>query len=187
MNTTATTALTDGRVLIRPITLDDVGPTYVAWLRDPEVNQYLETRHSEQTLETVADFVRGILGNPDQHLFAICTMPGERHVGNIKVGPVKHPHGLADVSLFIGDRGAWGQGVATAAIKLISRFAIEGLGLRKLSAGVYGPNAGSAKAFLRAGYRQEGLRRRHYLMGSDMVDALEFGFCADDLSPKRQP
>jgi RimJ/RimL family protein N-acetyltransferase len=174
-------------VLIRPITLDDVSPRYVDWLRDPEVNQYLETRHSEQTLESVAAFVRSILATPDQHLFAICMMPEERHVGNIKVGPIKHPHGLADVSLFIGDRGAWGQGVATAAIKLISRFAIERLGLRKLSAGVYAPNTGSAKAFLRAGYQQEGLRRRHYLMGSEMVDALEFGLCAEDLSQQGQP
>ncbi len=186
MNTSATTPLTDGRILIRPITQDDVGPAYVNWLRDPEVNQYLETRHSEQTLETVAAFVQSILANPDQHLFAICMMPGERHVGNIKVGPVKHPHGLADVSLFIGDRSAWGQGVATAAIKLVSRFAIEHLGLRKLSAGVYAPNTGSAKAFLRAGYRQEGLRRRQYLLESDMVDALEFGLCPEDLTEQTQ-
>ncbi len=186
MNSAATIPLNDGRVLIRPISMDDVSPTYVDWLRDPEINQYLETRHTEQTLASVGDFVRAMIASPDQHLFAICLGPEQRHVGNIKVGPVKHPHGLADVSLFIGDRSAWGQGVATAAIKLISRFAIETLGLRKLNAGVYGPNTGSAKAFLRAGYQQEGLRRRHYLMGSEMVDALEFGLCAEDLDTKRQ-
>lgn len=182
MNSPATTTLTDGRVTIRPISLEDVNQTYVNWLRDPEVNQYLETRHTEQTLASVGDFVRAMIASPDQHLFAIC-MDG-KHVGNIKVGPIKHPHQLADVSLFIGDRGAWGKGVATAAIRLISRFAILTLGLKKLNAGVYGPNLGSAKAFLKAGYTQEGLRRRHYRFGSGMVDALEFGLCAEDLDKK---
>ena len=190
MNSAATTSLSDGLVTIRPISMDDVNDTYVAWLRDPMVNQYLETRHTDQTLATVGEFVRGILADSSQHLFAICLMPeGQhvgRHVGNIKVGPIKQPHRLADVSLFIGDRDAWGKGVATAAIRLISRFAIETLGLRKLNAGVYAPNTGSAKAFLRAGYTQEGVRRRHYLMGSEMVDALEFGLCAEDIDLKRQ-
>lgn len=179
MNSPATMPMSDGRVTIRPISMDDVNQTYVDWLRDPEVNQYLETRHTEQTLASVGDFVRAMIASGDQHLFAIC-LDG-KHVGNIKVGPVRHYHHLADVSLFIGDRSAWGQGVATAAIGLISRFAIKTLGLKKLNAGVYGPNLGSAKAFLKAGYTQEGLRRRHYKLGSDMVDAFEFGLCAEDL------
>ncbi|MBX7199598.1 MAG: GNAT family N-acetyltransferase [Rhodospirillaceae bacterium] len=184
MNSPATTAISDGRVMIRPISMDDVNQTYVDWLRDPEVNQYLETRHTEQTLASVGDFVRAMIASPDQHLFAICL--DDKHVGNIKVGPVKQPHLLADVSLFIGDRDAWGKGVATAAIRLISRFAILTLGLKKLNAGVYGPNIGSAKAFLGAGYTQEGLRRRHYKCGSDMVDAFEFGLCAEDLDAKNK-
>ncbi len=179
MNSPATIPMSDGRVAIRPISTGDVTQTYVDWLRDPEVNRYLETRHTEQTLASVGDFVRAMIASADQHLFAIC-LDG-KHVGNIKVGPVKHPHPLADVSLFIGDRAAWGKGVATAAIKLISRFAIRTLGLKKLNAGVYGPNIGSAKAFLNAGYTQEGLRRRHCRCGSDMVDVFEFGLCAEDL------
>ncbi len=179
MNSPATIPMTDGRVTIRPISLDDVTQTYVNWLRDPEVNQYLETRHTEQSMASVGDFVRAMISSPDQHLFAICV--DGKHVGNIKVGPIKHPHQLADVSLFIGDRTAWGKGVASAAIKLISRFAIRTLGLKKLNAGVYGPNTGSAKAFLNAGYTQEGLRRRHFKCGSDMVDSFEFGLCAEDL------
>ena len=119
MNSPATIPMTDGRVTIRPISLDDVTQTYVNWLRDPEVNQYLETRHTEQSMASVGDFVRAMISSSDQHLFAICV--DGKHVGNIKVGPIKHPHQLADVSLFIGDRTAWGKGVASAAIKLITQ------------------------------------------------------------------
>jgi len=71
--------------------------------------------------------------------------------------------------------------VAGVAIGLISRYAVRTLRLRKLAAGVYAPNVGSARAFVRAGYRQEGLRRRHLTLDGRPVDLLEFGLCADEL------
>jgi RimJ/RimL family protein N-acetyltransferase len=174
-----TYALGGHHVTLRPIALADVNDRYVGWLRDPEVNRYLETRFTEQTLATVTDFVKRAMAAKDEHLFAIC-LDGV-HVGNIKVGPVKSRHKLADVSLFVGERAAWGKGVATAAIVLASRHALHELGLRKLHAGIYAPNVGSAKAFARAGFKQEGLRRRHYLLEGESVDVLEFGLCADEI------
>lgn len=170
----------DGQVTLRPVTEADVTPAYVGWLNDPEVSRYLETRFSVQTLDTVADYVRQTLANKNETFFAICFGPDRRHIGNIKVGPIKHPHAVADVSLFIGDRMAWGRGVAGVAIALISRYAIRDLKLRKLSAGVYAPNVGSAKAFLRVGYKQESLKRKHLLLDGKPVDLLEFGLCADE-------
>jgi len=181
-----TTAPEDLEVMLRPVTLEDVTPTYVAWLQDPEVNQYLETRFSPQTLETVRAFVQRMLASSDEFLFAICAGTDCRHVGNIKVGPIKKYHNIADVSLFIGDRGVWGRGVATRAIAQITRHAFDVLKVRKLAAGVYGPNAGSAKAFLRAGYKQEGLRPQHYVMNGTPVDLLEFGLTADDFAKERK-
>jgi [ribosomal protein S5]-alanine N-acetyltransferase len=179
-STTPTIVAADGQVTLRPVTLDDVTPIYVAWLNDPVVNRYLETRFATQTLETVATYVRSTIANPLEHFFAICLGVERRHVGNIKVGPIKHPHRLADVSLFIGDRDAWGRGVAKVAIGLISRFAIRDLQLSKLSAGVYAPNVGSAKAFLSNGYLQEAVRRKHLLLDDQPIDLLEFGLCADE-------
>lgn len=179
MNSGATTSLTDGRVLIRPITMEDVTPAYVDWLRDPEVNQYLETSR-QQTEKTVREFVKAMIADDSQHLFAICLLPGKHHVGNIKVGPVRKSHKVADVSLFIGDRNAWGKGVATAAIKLVSRHAFDSLAVQKLSASMYTPNTGSARAFEKAGYQREGLRRRHLMKDGEMWDIFEYGLCADD-------
>jgi ribosomal-protein-alanine N-acetyltransferase len=171
-------------VAIRPIGMGDVCQTYADWLRDPLVNRYLETRHSEQTIASVAAFVRAMMAHPDQHLFAICVGPDAKHVGNIKIGPIVRPHGLADISLFVGERSAWGRGVATAAIRLATRFGFEQLGLQKLSASVYAPNVASAKAFLRVGYSQEGHRRKHFRMGEERVDCFEFGMCAEDPATK---
>lgn len=172
--------LEEGRIYLRTLTEGDVGDTYIAWLNDPMVNRFLETRHRKQDMEAVVEFVRRVNMRPDEHLFAICLKASGKHVGNIKVGPVKPNHSLADVSLFIGDRDCWGKGYATEAIRAISRHAIKDLRIVKLNATAYTLNQGSISAFLKAGYRNEGTRRKHYMLNGEPADLTELGMCADE-------
>lgn len=174
--------LVSKRIHLRPLSMADCTALYVAWLNDPGVNRYLETRHVPQTLERVREFVAGVNARDDEHLLGIFLDEGDRHIGNIKVGPVSCHHLVADVSLFIGEQGAWGYGYATEAIVTVSRFAFTELGVRKLAAGMYAPNQASYKAFLKAGYKPEGLRRKHYLLGEEMCDILEVGLLPEDLA-----
>lgn len=64
------------------------------------------------------------------------------------------------LGLLIGERGAWGRGHGSEAIRLASDYAFRELGVRKLTAGCYADNVGSATAFRRAGWREEGRRPR---------------------------
>ncbi|MGE0483648.1 MAG: GNAT family N-acetyltransferase [Gammaproteobacteria bacterium] len=177
-----TTTVTSARLLLRPLDDGDCTPDYVAWLEDPEVNQFLETRHQPQTLESVREFVRAVNARDNEHLFGIFLREGARHIGNIKVGPVLARHPVADVSLLIGARDCWGQGYAAEAIRAVSEHAFRHLGVRKLAAGMYVANQGSLRAFLKAGYRQEGHRRAHYLVGDQMSDVIEVGLLPADLA-----
>jgi RimJ/RimL family protein N-acetyltransferase len=137
---------------LRPITVDDCTPTYVAWLNDPEVTKFLETRWHPQTIKTVRAFVEGILAQQSSHLLAIIESETGRHVGNIKIGPVNPHHLSADISFFIGDKTCWGKGYATAAIRGATAWAFSTLGLQTLRAGAYGENIGSCKALEKSGY-----------------------------------
>ena len=168
------------RLHLRPLTAADVTQAYVGWLNDPEVTRFLETRHSPQTRESVLAFVEAVNGRPNEHLFGIVLNAGDRHVGNIKVGPVHPLHRVGDVSLLIGARDVWGHGVAAEAIALLSRHAFEALGARKLSASLYAANVGSERAFLRAGYAREGLRRAHYDLDGRRSDIVELGLTPAD-------
>ncbi len=147
--------LDGSRVSLRLCELGDVSERYVAWLRDPEVNRYLETRWSEQSLESVRSFVASMVESPHSYLFAILDKSAE-HIGNIKVGPVVTAHAFADVSYFIGDRSAWGKGYATEAVRLATQFGFSRLNLHRLQAGLYETNVGSFKVLERAGYTYEG-------------------------------
>ena len=169
------------RLYMRPLGVADCTEIYVAWLNDPEVNRYLETRHVSQTLEAVTAFVLAVNARSNEHLFGIYLKGDDRHIGNIKVGPIALHHPVADVSLLIGARECWGKGYASEAIAAISRHALSNLHIGKLSASMYEPNRGSCRAFLKAGYLREGLRRAHYLLDGRPCDLIELGLTPEDL------
>jgi RimJ/RimL family protein N-acetyltransferase len=72
----------------------------------------------------------------------------------------------------IGDRDSWGQGIAPESIALLARIATDELGLRKLTAGCYASNVGSARAFAKAGFVQEGRRTAHFILDDQPEDLL---------------
>jgi RimJ/RimL family protein N-acetyltransferase len=150
-------------------------------LQDPAVHRFLETRHSVQTLESVRGFVAYINAKPDEHLFGIFMKGTDRHIGNVKIGPIVAPHKRADITLLVGAREAWGKGYGSEAILTASRHAVQGFGMEKLTASMYAANLGSYHAFLKAGFKHEGLRRRHLLHDGEMVDMLEVGLIAEEL------
>ena len=51
------------RLYLRPITIDDVNETYVEWLNDPEVNQFLENRFEVHTLASARAYLQKISQN----------------------------------------------------------------------------------------------------------------------------
>lgn len=166
------TTLEGERVRLRPLTDADVGPEYVAWLNDPEVNRFLESRFVTHTDETVAGFVRAAMASSTIVILAIEV--GGRHVGNIKL-EVDPRHRRGDIGIMIGDRGSWGRGYATEAIDLLSTWALAQDGIDKVTAGAYAPNLASIRSFERAGFTVEGVLRSHAVSEDGRVDVILLG------------
>jgi len=143
---------------------DLVTQAYVDWLNDPEINRFLESRFVVQDMAGVRGFVAAQLADPKALFLGVRSLALGRHVGNIKLGPIDRQHGLGEIGIMIGDRGAWGQGIGADAIRVIAEIAQHELGLRKLTAGCYGSNVGSTRAFLKAGFDIEGTRPAHFLL-----------------------
>lgn len=160
------------RLVLRRLSGEDVGPRYVRWMNDPDVNRYLESRFSSHDEESLMAFVETTDRDPLSHAFAIVVRDGEDHIGNIKVGPVDVHHRRADVGLLIGEKAVWGKGYASEAIDCLARWAFAELGLRKLTAGAYASNQGSVRAFTSAGFETEGILRAHFLSDGRAEDAI---------------
>lgn len=144
------------RLHLRSLRASDVGPAYLSWLRDPEVLRFLEVRFTGvKDLAELLAFVDSVNANPNSYMFGIFRKEDDRHIGNIKLGPIVREHDRAEIGYLIGDRDNWGKGYASEAINRVARFGLDELGLAKIKAGCYETNVGSTKALLKAGFKHE--------------------------------
>ena len=138
-----------------PIHLDHVDNTYVSWLKNPEVNKFLEVRHLAVTLDSQKVFVANCNESTNTYLFGIFN--NEVLIGTLKVGPVNSLYLTSDIGIMIGDSAFWGKGIASESIGLIVDWIKQDLKLRKVTAGAYATNIGSIKSFLANNFAREGL------------------------------
>lgn len=131
-------------------------------MNDPEINAFLESRFVEHGLDDLSRFVEAMAEDRLNLFLGIFLRDGDRHIGNIKLGPVNTHHARAEIGLLIGDRDCWGKGYASEAIAILTDFAFQTIGLRRVGAGAYAENEGSARAFEKAGYRREAVFRDHW-------------------------
>lgn len=162
------------QIYLRQIELTDCNDTYVKWLNDPDVNQYLETKWSEQNIDSVCSFVKSQRENMHSILFAIITNVENRHIGNIKIGPI-HPHyNHADISYFIGEKEYYHKGIATEAIKLVCKFGFNELNLHRIEAGAYDCAVGSWRALEKNGFIREAVFKEQILFNGSYIDVYRY-------------
>ena len=160
------------KVYLRALRLADARQEYVQWLNDKEINQFLECRFTRHTLSKLRKYIAKALRNRDIVFLAIIRNEDEKHIGNIKLGPIDRNHKVGEIGIMIGDRNSWGKGYATEAISLLSDYAFKGLRLHKLTAGLYEKNVGSYKAFQKCGFFEEGRLIKHYFYRGEYIDGI---------------
>ena len=163
------------RITLRAIEAEDINHTYLGWMNDPSVNRYLETRFMPQSIRTIRTYWEKHKDDESNPWFAICTDGGNKHIGNIKLGPISWIHRRADISLFIGEPTYWGKGYGSEAIGLVRDWAFEELNLQKLNAGIYSNNVGSRNAFEKCGFVLEGTLKDNAISEGKRVDVWKLG------------
>lgn len=159
---------------LRTITVEDCNKRYLKWLLDKDTNQYMETRWSEQNLNTITQFVGNMIASENNLLMAIVDRDTGGHIGNIKIGPIDLHNHRAELSYFIGEKDYWGKGYATEAIELATRLAFCGgcgVQIHRMQAGVIKGNEGSKRALEKAGYRLEAVHKEAYLLEGRYTDS----------------
>jgi RimJ/RimL family protein N-acetyltransferase len=101
-------------------------------------------------------------------------------VGAVRWVLVNRRSRIADIRTLMLDPGARGRGLAVAAVReLVDRLFGE-KGLHRIEAEVYGFNHAAQRVFDRAGFVQEGTRRRAYDRAGGWQDGIRYGLLADD-------
>jgi RimJ/RimL family protein N-acetyltransferase len=148
--------LRDGELELRRWTLDDV-PALVAACNDDEIRRWLPMIPSPYTEEDARTYIQGRVPNVGPHQFAITE--GGSVVGAIGLDVTE--------SIRQGTIGYWcarearGRGVTTCALRMLSRHAIDDLGLERLQLFTDPDNHASQRVAEKVGYQREGTVRSH--------------------------
>ena len=159
---------TESRVMLDDLRAEHVGDDYLSWMNDPDVVRFTESRFRVHSLDSIRAYVEATNASSNDRIWRI--LHDGRHVGNVKLAGINETHRRAALSILIGDRGAWGQGVATQAIRLATAESFKNHDLFKIFAGMYAANVASIRAFEKGGYVVEATLRGHRRLDGQMVD-----------------
>jgi RimJ/RimL family protein N-acetyltransferase len=171
----------DGRrVYLRPLAQADVGPRYLSWINDPEVNKYLTVGKLPASERDLIDFVSSFEGSTTSAAFAIVGQDSDAHVGNVVLNKIEWISRSADIGLMIGDPDVRGLGYQTDVLELLVPYAFRKLNLRRLYAGVLESMAEYLQAVQTLGFVEEGRWRQHSLVGDVYEDEIWHGLLYDE-------
>jgi RimJ/RimL family protein N-acetyltransferase len=139
-------------VTLRPPKPDEAA-TMTTWFEDLEVTRFIKLRFPP-SLEAEKEFLDRAAKDPD-HVFWAVEHEG-RLVGATSIVRIDWKHGHGTTGTVIGDKKAWGKGLARELMQLRAEFAFMQLPLRILRSGYLDGNLASARAQKAAGYKEVG-------------------------------
>ncbi|MBP6455111.1 MAG: GNAT family N-acetyltransferase [Chitinophagaceae bacterium] len=148
------------KIYLRPIDIDDVNELYLNWINDGAVIDNLATVFPTSK-EDLENFVKSILKNPNFVFFAIVVKDSNKHIGNVKLGPIDWISRTTNYGLMLGDKSSWGKGYAQEAFSLILKFAFDKLNLHKVWDMAVVTNIASIKANEKVGFKIEAELEKH--------------------------
>jgi RimJ/RimL family protein N-acetyltransferase len=169
---------------------EELGKAYAAWNQDSELTRFLDARMvSMRSAKTISSFFEKELGDvsPAQHYFTIRSLEDNRLLGDINLDVINN-WGSRDafVGLGIGDRGDWGKGYGTDAMKIILRFAFTEVNLRRVTLTVFEYNPRAIRSYEKTGFQHEGRLRGALLRDGKRWDMLYMGILHDDWKEMNQ-
>jgi len=155
--------------------------SYVDWLNDPEVNLYLETGRTSQTLKDLEDFIKGLQNRSDVVFWAINRKENNKHIGNVKIDSLNKLHQRGEYGIMMGDKSEWGKGYAKEASQAIMDYCFKKFNLRKITLGVVEDNVSAVKLYQNLGYIKEGLYRSHGFYNGKWCNMLRMAKFSENL------
>ena len=161
-------------IILKELTPRMVSKEYVNWMNNYEITKYTEQKYTKHTMASIKKFVAGKKKSKYEFLYGIFLRKKNKHIGNIKLGPINFTHKYAIISYFIGNKNFWGKNCATKAIGQVVKIAKK-MRLKKLEAGFYEMNYGSKKVLKKNNFKLEGILKSRYLYKNKRCNSFIYG------------
>jgi RimJ/RimL family protein N-acetyltransferase len=155
------TFLKGERIVLCPLRREDAHQ-YTVWLNDEEVSQFL-LMHQPMTVEAELEFLdRALTQKVDEGvILGIWLGQPRKLIGGVGLHGIHRRDRHAELGIFIGEKGQWGQGLGPEAMRLLIRYGFETLNLRKILLRHYSHNARGRAAYEKLGFQEVGRLKEH--------------------------
>jgi [ribosomal protein S5]-alanine N-acetyltransferase len=124
------------------------------------------------TLKASIDYIKESVNNKDKYEFAI--IYENNLVGGIVLENPNSNKKIFEVGYYIA-KPYRGKGIATKALIEITKYGFNKLKLKKIWAGIISNNPSSGKVLEKAGFKLEGIQRKHIFKNNRYYDELSYG------------
>jgi len=156
-----------GKLLVLRPPKPEEAAAMITWFEDIEVTRFLKLRFPP-SLDAEKEFLDRAAKDPD-HIFWAVEHDG-RLVGGTSIVRIDWKHGHGTTGTVIGDKKAWGKGLARELMRLRADYAFTQLPLRTLRSGYLEGNVASARAQKAAGYKEVGRWHDDHFVDGKWVD-----------------
>ena len=157
------------KVYLSPINLDDY-ETYVKWLNNPRITQFLSTNDSLITLSNEKELLEKIAN--EEFTYAIIRKEDDTLLGNVGLLRIDYKDGKASLGIFIGEEDNLSKGYGSEAIKLILDFVFKEIRLHSVDLTVFGNNPRAIKAYTKCGFKEFGRRHDAIFHNGEYIDLI---------------
>lgn len=155
---------------LRKLCVSDCNERYLEWMKDDEVNRFLEVDAEELTIEKLKEYVRVSEQSRMRVNFAIVV--DKKHIGNASIYRTREtPDYCFHTGWFIGEREYWGSHRACQVMFILFEIGFCGFRLKTCTGSIYRDNIKARMSNRFIGYEEIGnishySKRRRRLMDS---------------------
>lgn len=170
----------DGYVL-RPLRAEDAEAYFRQGFADPdpEIQRLTGSDPAAFTHEKVTAYVRACLQAGDRRDFLLLSPEG-RIIGESVVNEIDWAARCGNFRIGMFRSADCGRGVGSWAVRMTRDFAFETLGLHRLELDVFSFNPRAVRAYEKAGFRREGVRRDAVWDGAAYGDDILMSILEDE-------
>ncbi len=169
------------RIRLRHAEKEDL-PTFVKWLKDPEVREGISMYLPMSMAEEEGWFEKMLERPPVERSLCIEVKRGSDWtlVGNCGYFNIEDRIRAAELGILIGEKSEWSKGYGSETMALLLRFGFDTLNLNRIWLRVYENNPRAVRAYEKAGFVHEGRYRQGQFAGGKYYDVLLMSALRDE-------
>lgn len=168
------------KLYLRGLEISDLEGSYFQWLNDREVTKYMDSGNFPNNMASMEQFYQGTVLSNDNVFFAIADIETDKHIGNVKLGPINWISRISPLGIMIGDKDYWGKEYGSESVKLVVEYAFKVLNLHKVTLGVVATHEAAVKVYEKSGFKIEGRAKEQFYLDGEYYDTLFMGMTKDD-------